>query len=101
MPKITVFRNVRIFDGEKVISDNGQVVICDNKIQSVDVRFTPSSFDEASATVISAEGHTLLPGLIDCHVHCYNLPIVQERSIKWGITTVLGLHSLGLNRVIK
>ncbi|WPC43430.1 hypothetical protein [Clostridium sp. JS66] len=60
--KITAIINVRIFDGEKVI-DSKTVIIDEDKIISVNGEI-PSD-----ATIIDATGCTLLPGLIDSHVH--------------------------------
>src|SRR4029453_8731886 len=56
-------RHARVFDGSAVI-DDAEVIIRDGVIQQVGKNLTA-----ADAEVIDATGKTLLPGLIDCHVH--------------------------------
>jgi alpha-D-ribose 1-methylphosphonate 5-triphosphate diphosphatase PhnM len=58
-----LLKDVRIFDGEKTI-DNGSVLVKDGKISKVS-----SSPIDYGGTTYSRPGHTLLPGLIDVHIH--------------------------------
>jgi hypothetical protein len=59
---LTAITNAHVFDGERVIDD--QVVVIDGAhIQAV------GGVAPAGATVIDARGATLMPGLIDAHVH--------------------------------
>lgn len=60
--QITAITNVRVFDGERVIDDQ-IMVINGAHIQAVGGEVP------AGATVIDAQGSTLMPGLIDSHVH--------------------------------
>ncbi len=62
-----VIRNVRIFTGDAVI-ENGSVLLRNGKIAEV---FRSEAPDAKSlrATDIEGAGKTLLPGLIDVHVH--------------------------------
>ena len=92
--KKTVFQNVKIFDGEDVLHENGQVVVQGSKILSVG----PTSGHQTSSDVevVDGTGKTLMPSIIDCHVHIYNKPIMQESCIDWGITTFIGWLPAGL-----
>ena len=60
--RITAIVKARIFDGERAI-DAHNVVIKEAHIQAVGGEVP------AGATVIDAHGATLMPGLIDSHVH--------------------------------
>ena len=63
-----LFRNARIFVGDGRVIVNGAVLIRNGKIAQV---FDPAPAETKSfnATVVDASGKTLLPGLIDMHVH--------------------------------
>ena len=65
-------------------------------------------------TVIDGKGHTLLPGLIEAHMHCYDLHLppgtdssdVMKMPLKSGITTCCNMHApaesaQGLQRAAK
>lgn len=58
-----LLKDVRIFDGEDTI-DNGSILVENGKITKV----SPSSI-EYSGPTFSKPGHTVLPGLIDVHIH--------------------------------
>ena len=65
-PARTLFTNVHVFDGvsaERI--ENGNVLVEGNLIKSV----STDPIDTANATVIKGGGRTLMPGLIDAHVH--------------------------------
>ncbi len=62
----TAFVNGRLFIGDGRIVDTGSVVIEDDRI--VDVA-EGSVEPPDGADIVSLEGATLLPGLIDCHIH--------------------------------
>jgi len=59
---ITAIINTRIFDGERVIG--GQTVVIDGAHISAVGGEVP-----VGAAIINAQGATLMPGLIDAHVH--------------------------------
>ena len=67
----TIFKNIRLFDGNEV-HQSATVVVKDGKISSVTTSM-PSNVD-TSATTIDGAGHTLLPGLIESHMHAHLLP---------------------------
>src|SRR5277367_2197757 len=79
---ITAITNARIFDGESVLNDK-TVVIDETTILSVG----DAAPDGANVTVIDARGATLLPGLIDAHVHT-KLPHLRT-ALLFGVTTEL------------
>jgi predicted amidohydrolase YtcJ len=81
----TVIQNVRIFDGERVIS-NGTAVIQDGKITEVG----QSVSIPMEAEIIDGAGKTLLPGLIDAHVHVWDEQQLKQ-SLVFGITTVVDM----------
>lgn len=77
---ITAIINARVFDGETVLDEN-TVVIEDQTVLSVGGEVP------AEADIIDAKGATLLPGLIDSHVHT-KIPQLQL-ALKFGVTTEL------------
>lgn len=79
---------VRIFDGENTI-ESGAVLVENGKIKQV----SDSDIPWSGAT-ISKPGHTVLPGLIDCHVHCDSAnPSSLPQSLRFGVTTVCDMHN--------
>jgi imidazolonepropionase-like amidohydrolase len=79
-------RGVRVFDGERVI-DKATVVVRDGQIAAVGA-------DVAIPTgmpVVDGSGRTLLPGLIDAHVHTFGNAL--QRALVSGVTTVLDMFA--------
>jgi imidazolonepropionase-like amidohydrolase len=66
---VTVFQNVRIFDGKGgALSAPSHVVVRGSKIEKIST--TPLPIDRRADTVlIDGGGRTLMPGLIDMHWH--------------------------------
>ena len=62
----TLFSGGRIFDGMGSTLDDHAVLVEDQKIQRIAPQTEFSGFD---GEVVDFSGGTLLPGLIDCHVH--------------------------------
>ena len=61
----TLYRGGRIFDGERM-ADGHAVLVEDGRI----ARFAPEGeFDGFAGDVFDCRGATVMPGLIDCHVH--------------------------------
>ena len=73
--------NVRVFNGHQV-SGPASVIIDGDKIGT----------DRTNATAVDCEGGILLPGLIDCHVHCRRVENLTQ-FCRWGITTALDMGS--------
>lgn len=62
----TLYRDGRIFDGLGRCAQNHAVLVEGDSIQ----RFAPADeFAGFAGEIVELEGQTLLPGLIDCHVH--------------------------------
>lgn len=85
--QLVAFQNVRVFtDGEVV--DNATVLVEDGQITGVE----PGGNVPGGAEVIAGEGLTLLPGLIDSHVHTF-YPEALKQELIFGVTTVLDMFS--------
>jgi imidazolonepropionase-like amidohydrolase len=91
--ELLAIRNVLLIDGTGAPpKPNQTVIVRDGKI--ADIHPSGSRALPAAATVIDAQGLTLLPGLIDAHVHVSNATdrVVQLRALlNSGITTVRDL----------
>ena len=81
--RITAITNARIFDGVSVIEDT-TVVIKGAYIQAVGGEVP------AGANVIEGHGATLMPGLIDSHVHT-DLNGLRD-ALLFGVTTELEMN---------
>ena len=80
-----VISNARVFDGEKIIT-GATVVVSDGKIAAVGPKIaTPSD-----AQIIDATGDTLMPGLIDSHVHIWTRDVLAS-ALAFGVTTELDM----------
>ena len=66
MSTTALITNVNVFDGksEKLI-EKANVLILDNKIKTISTKTIAAN----GATVIDGGGRTLMPGLIDAHLH--------------------------------
>lgn len=65
-PVETIFQNVRVLDVVKgEVGPATDVVVRGNRIASI----TSSAKAASGAKIIDGKGHTLMPGLIDAHVH--------------------------------
>ncbi|MFZ6779929.1 CIA30 family protein [Undibacterium sp. Ji83W] len=80
-----LIEHVRVFDGQKILADKN-VLIVDGKIQDSNFSGKPA----ADITIINGKGRTLLPGLIDAHVHAYQ---DQELPLLYGVTTQIDMFS--------
>jgi imidazolonepropionase-like amidohydrolase len=83
-----VIRNVRVFDGETV-AVRQTVVISQGAIAAVG---DSSVTVPAGAQELAGEGRTLLPGLVDAHVHFPIFPVTSaadalQQSLAFGVTT--------------
>jgi hypothetical protein len=87
----TLISNGRIFDGVSVISECGHVLIESGRISKISSQQPLSP--PADCVVVDATGCTLLPGLIDAHVHVFRDVQLLETAIQYGVTTVLDMHN--------
>lgn len=83
-----VIRDVRVFDGGTV-AQRQTVVISQGRITAVGgARVTVPT----GAQEVAGEGRTLLPGLIDAHIHLPAFPVTSttealQQSLAFGVTT--------------
>ena len=87
----TLFTNVNLFNGtENRLYENHSVLVEGNLIKAIS---TGQITANADATVIDGQGKTLMPGLIDSHVH-FNLSMSGGRlameSSRWDFIAVMG-----------
>ncbi len=78
-------RDVRVFDGERVI-ERATVLVRDGRIETV-------AADAAVAegvAVVDGKGRTVLPGLIDAHVHAWG--DARRDALRFGVTTEVDMH---------
>lgn len=67
IPVQTLFADVNVFNGtDNMLYKNLNVLVEDNKIRSISNRAIPVN---SEATTINGKGKTLMPGLIESHVH--------------------------------
>ncbi len=79
-------RDVRLFDGSQVV-ERTSVLVRDGKIADVGVDLTAP----AGVKVIEGAGRTLLPGLIDAHVHAFGDALA--RALVFGVTTEIDMFT--------
>jgi len=84
---VLAIRNVRIFDGERVIPE-GTVVVRGEKIVAVGADVSPPE----GAELVDGRGQTLLPGLVDAHFHADG-PDSYQASLALGVTTVIDMFA--------
>ena len=81
-----VIRDVRLFDGSEVTERTG-VLVRDGKIAEVGTRVRV----EDGMQVIEGAGRTLVPGLIDAHVHAFGDALA--RALVFGVTTEIDMFT--------
>jgi imidazolonepropionase-like amidohydrolase len=83
----TLIRGARIFDGQR-LRPASSVLLAGGAIAGVgdDLGVPPG------AEVIEGRGRTLLPGLIDCHVHAGDVRALGQ-ALAFGVTTELDMFS--------
>ncbi|MET0858897.1 MAG: amidohydrolase family protein, partial [Telluria sp.] len=82
---VTLVQDVRVFDGERMHARRS-VLIDGAKIVNADFRGKAP----AGAIVVDGAGKTLLPGLIDAHVHAYRH---LELPLMFGVTTQVDMFT--------
>ncbi|MCP1999133.1 imidazolonepropionase-like amidohydrolase [Nitrobacter winogradskyi] len=77
---VTLFENVRIFDGKSAaLSAPSNVLVRGNKIETISTQ--PIAVDRRADTrIISGGGRTLMPGLIDAHWHAMLIRVTPAQS---------------------
>lgn len=83
-PKSTLFRNVRVFDGTSAtLSQPTHVLVAGNVISAIG---TDAVAPDTDTLVIDGNGRTLMPGLIDNHVHITMSSWSQQEALADGMT---------------
>src|SRR5215468_6239701 len=91
-----IFRNVQLLDPEKDRLLGGYEVLVDGDvIREVSAR----PLQTAGTTVIDGGGRTLMPGLIDCHVHVY-LSEVNIRNLEHVPLTLMTARAAVMMRAM-
>jgi hypothetical protein len=94
MMACTLFRDIRVFDGDRTFQ--GSVVISEGVISSV-IKSREALALTKAFTIVEGQGFTLIPGLIDSHIHAHIRPgkcaKVLEPALSSGITTLLDMHN--------
>jgi len=85
--KATVIKNVRVFDGEKVIP-SATVIISGRTVAAVG----PGLPVPPEAEIVDGTGKTLLPGLIDSHVHVWDENSLRQAAV-FGVTVVVDMFT--------
>jgi imidazolonepropionase-like amidohydrolase len=81
----TLIQNVKVFDGQKMLGVRS-VLIEDKQIRDAHFKGKVS----AEMKIINGAGRTLLPGLIDAHVHAFK---DQDLPLLYGVTTQIDMFS--------
>lgn len=81
----TLIRGVTVFDGTRSTGRH-DVLIRGDRIVAIDPRTKPAR----DTRIVDGTGKTLLPGLIDAHVHAFQ---AQEDPLLFGVTTQLDMFS--------
>ncbi len=81
---ITLFENVRVFDGEgTTLSEPANVLIRGNVIERIST--DPIAVDPGATTIIKGGGRTLMPGLIDAHWHTMLVRPTPAQALDSGL----------------
>src|SRR5262245_52447718 len=93
---LILFKNAKLLDPTKADLQDGVAVLVESpRIREV----SPRPIRAAGATVVDVGGRTLMPGLIDCHVHVF-LPEVNIRALEAVPLTLLTAQAAPLMRAM-
>jgi imidazolonepropionase-like amidohydrolase len=82
-----VIKDVRVFDGEEVLA-RATVVVKDGTIAAIGENIPTPPDSE----IIAGGGRTLLPGLIDAHVHVWDAAQLRQAAV-FGVTSVIDMFT--------
>jgi imidazolonepropionase-like amidohydrolase len=94
---ITVFTNAGVFDGHADTLHRGWTVAVDG---TRIVHAGPGPANHPADKVVDCRGHTLLPGLIDAHVHVYAMDVNLIRNEQRPITLLAHRAHVMLERAL-
>ena len=87
---VTLFQNVRIFDGKSTaLSAPMHVLVRGHKIERISAEAIPTD-RRADTKIIEGGGRTLMPGLIDAHVHT----MMESIPLSAGLTSDISYVTL-------
>ncbi|OHE99733.1 hypothetical protein CORC01_04869 [Colletotrichum orchidophilum] len=87
-----VLKDVKVFTGNDIFH-MGYVHVTNGTITQVGVGDFPGDVKDGIA-IISQPGDTVIPGLIDAHIHALGGDINSiEQSLRFGVTTVCDMHN--------
>ncbi|HEU4562009.1 MAG TPA: CIA30 family protein [Longimicrobium sp.] len=84
----TLFRGVRVFDGERMVGER-DVLVQGGRI----ARMGTGIPAPAGAAVVDGRGKALLPGLIDAHTHTWG-EATRRQALVFGVTTELDMFTV-------
>ncbi len=87
LPDSFVVQGARVFDGERDLGV-ATVVVREGRIEAV----AADAPAPAGLPVVDGAGKTLLPGLIDAHVHAWGA--AQADMVRFGVTSGLDMHGM-------
>jgi imidazolonepropionase-like amidohydrolase len=94
---LLLFRNLRLLDPRFDEARGGyEVLVGGERIREVSDR----PIKAASATVVDCGGRVLMPGLIDCHVHCMHSEVYMRRMEDVPLTLATARASVRLRSMI-
>lgn len=76
----------RVFDGDRLLDGHHDVTVDGSVLAAVE----PSSGTPTTGSTVNGRGATLLPGLIDAHVHLRGTGDLATLR-RWGVTTALDM----------
>lgn len=83
-----MLKDVRVFTGEHVL-ENGNVLV-----EKGIIKYVGNDVPNTDVPIVSGSGSTLIPGLIDAHIHADKGRVLAlEQSLRFGVTTVLDMHN--------
>jgi imidazolonepropionase-like amidohydrolase len=89
-PAETLFRNVRIYSGATTsLSAPTNVLVRGNTIAAIGSNTIGAKAASPGATIIEGGGRTLMPGLIDAHVHMTYSMWSQAEMLAEGVTAAM------------
>ena len=81
-------QGARVFTGEHVLESAN--VLVENGI----IKYVGNDAPNTDVEIISGSGSTLIPGLIDVHIHADKGKVLAlEQSLRFGVTTVCDMHN--------
>lgn len=88
-----LIRGARVFDGDKTLGTR-DVLVEAGRISKIGASLSAP----AGVTVVDGRGKTLLPGLIDSHVHTF--PAAAADALRFGVTTEFDMFTFPMPAMV-